>query len=254
MNQRFILNEREEIIDKLNPGGDPIPYEGDFEDDKRLRELVFQARLRELMGRLFGPSKFYFYRKICLAFEMVIHASHLNTLDPALAIQNRFDGTLKRKKRGLSDFTSLSLFIDDVERLLRDLYGDVEGEAIERGRYSLWSILKSFVGVVLGDSVECNVRDGFCMEYDIAIEYDEASGFIEPPEGYPHYPIDDELMENVCSLADRVSEVLKNPSAFSEYTVEFAKYFAGRFKKVDEVDDDTKSTDTPAVIAGAAAN
>ena len=56
-----------------------------------------------------------------VAMLHVIRASHLDTFDPKLSVQYRFDGTLKRQTKGMQDLTSLSLFRNDVERLLRDL-------------------------------------------------------------------------------------------------------------------------------------
>ena len=96
MNQRFILNEREEIIDKLNPGSDPIPvpfFDGILGDDTHLREGVLLRRLYAPVERLLSPSDDPYVRMLEIAYTIygTIRASHLNTFDPALSIQNRFD-------------------------------------------------------------------------------------------------------------------------------------------------------------------
>ena len=53
---------------------------------------------------------------------LTIKASQLNTSDCWLAAQHPFEGILGRKKIGICDITSISLFIDDVECLLREEY------------------------------------------------------------------------------------------------------------------------------------
>jgi len=72
----------------------------------------------------------------------------LNTLNPAESIRNRFDGKLKRQKDSLQEFTSLSLFRDDVERLLRDLYGDIESEALDHILLAVFCIVQEFTHYV----------------------------------------------------------------------------------------------------------
>jgi hypothetical protein len=72
-----------------------------------------------------------------------IRASHLNTFDPALSVQHKFDGKLRRQKEHTQHFTSLALFRDDVECLLRDLYGDLESEALDSVVAAVFSIVQS---------------------------------------------------------------------------------------------------------------
>jgi hypothetical protein len=100
-------------------------------DDHHLREVVLRVRLGRLVNRLIG-SKGEKSGELTWALWRIICASYLNTFAPALSVQKRFDGALKRKKDGLRDITSISLFVDDVECLLRDSYGNVEDEAINR--------------------------------------------------------------------------------------------------------------------------
>jgi hypothetical protein len=87
------------------------------------------VRLGDLVDNLIGnrpQERHNLWWKIFVA----IRSSKLNAIDPMVSIQNRFYGNLKRREDGLQAFTSLSLFRDDVERLLRDIYGDVR--AVQR--------------------------------------------------------------------------------------------------------------------------
>ena len=61
-----------------------------------------------------------------------IDASHLNTLDTASSFEDKCDGLAGRVRNGIQDHTSLSQFVDDVERLLREIYGESNNQAIER--------------------------------------------------------------------------------------------------------------------------
>jgi hypothetical protein len=70
----------------------------------------------------------------------------LYTLNPAVSVQNRFNGELKRQKHDLYyRGTSLGLFLDDIERLLRDLYGDTESEALQDLLISISDTILVFV-------------------------------------------------------------------------------------------------------------
>jgi len=219
-NQRFVLNERNQVIDKLNPDNQPIDghrFEGDPEDDINLRKAVLRDRLSALVGDL--PTE----RGLWWILVSTIYASHLNTFDPALSIQNRFDGTLKREKKGVQAFTSLSLFIDDVERLLRDLYGDIESEALESLRYAIYFITKKYLREDLLEE-DGNVEDLDYGVYHIGVFEGYGVGTSLTLRG----------MGAGFDLQRRAREVLKNPSAFSKYTVEFANRFGERFKLPEE--------------------
>jgi hypothetical protein len=155
-NQRFYLNEDRDIIDRLNPAAKYSVYycwEGAPEDEMHLREQVLRMRLDDLVDDLIinpdpmedlpidnfiamttkEPEECQRNREAkhsisCTLFDAIL-APHLNILDVALSIQHRFGGELKRKKRAWQDSTSLSLFVDDVECLLHDLYGNLDNEA-----------------------------------------------------------------------------------------------------------------------------
>jgi hypothetical protein len=218
-----MLNPANNVSGHYNNDGYP-------EDDRHLRECVLRKRLLDFLDRLIinlqpmekhlDGQEYQPFNEECSAIEWevfhAIKASHLNSFDPALSIQHKFGGTLKREKKGMQDFTSLSLFRDDVECLLRDLYGDNESEALDSALYAVFSIVKAFTKYVRAD---------LCKEHSDAMALDYMLG-IGLPEGYG---ISGSIwrcgMRAKFDLRVRAYEVLACPSAFSEYTVEFAKRF-----------------------------
>jgi hypothetical protein len=233
INCRFALDERRNIIDAVNVAnsGKAYCHEGDPEDDKHLRERIFMIHLSKMIDKLIinlrpmqklptgEEYKPHNEESFAIWWAMLdtIRASHLNTFDPALSIQHKFDGTLRRQKKHTQDFTSLSLFRDDVECLLRDLYGDVESEALD-------SILRAVLRIV--EQFAKFVRPDLWKEHSDAEDLDYMFG-IGVPEGCGING--SEWRRGMAAKADlfhRVREVNVNPSTFSEYTIEFAKLFA----------------------------
>jgi hypothetical protein len=232
INCRFALDEKRYVIDLLNPAnsGKVCFFEGAPEDDKHLRERVLWIRLAEILGKLMNlrpmqklPSgeEYRPHNEACSAISWAllktIAASHLNTFDPVLSIQHKFDGKLKSQKKHTQDFTSLALFRDDVECLLRDLYGDVESEALN-------SILRAVFGTV--EQFAKIVRPDLWKEHNDAENLDYMFG-IGVPEGYGINGSDWRRgMAAKFDLIFRACEVQRGPSAFSEYTVKFANWFS----------------------------
>jgi hypothetical protein len=146
-NCRFTLDERRYVIDAVNVAnsGKGYCHDGNPEGDKHLRERVLMVRLAEILRKLIIdlrpmqklPSGEEYKPRNEQSFAIwwtmldTIRASHLNTFDPVLSIQHKFDGKLRRQQKHTQDFTSLALFRDDVECLLRDLYGDLKSEAMD---------------------------------------------------------------------------------------------------------------------------
>jgi hypothetical protein len=231
-NQRFVLNENDYVIDKLNPAGNPVSFffcDDTPKDEISLRESVLFRRLGKLVDDLIinlQPEEDFMGEKyrpvnsdshaIWWAICFAIRASHLNTFNVAESVRNRFDGKLKRQKDGLHEFTSLSLFRDDVERLLRDLYGDIESEALDHILSAVLCIVEEFTRYV---------RKDLWQEHRDAVVWDYAHGIGRPKGDGISSPEWQRGINAIYDLADRGREVLKNPSAFSEYTVEFAKYY-----------------------------
>jgi hypothetical protein len=232
-NCRFALDEKRYVIDAVNVAnsGKGYCHEGNPEDDKYLRERVLMIRLSETIKKLiinlrprqrlpsgeeYEPSNEEAH-SIWMAALYTIKASHLNTFDPAMSIQHKFDGKLRRQKKGTRDFTSLALFRDDVECLLRDLYGDVESDALDSIVWAVFGIVESFTEYV---------RPDLWKEHQDAKHFDYMDG-IGVPDGYG-------INSRECRrglaahfyLILRVYEVQQEPSAFSDYTIDFANRFS----------------------------
>src|SRR6516165_3852214 len=134
VNCRFALDEKRYVIDGVNVANSGKAYcnEGGPEDDKYLRERVLMIRLSGMIEKLIvnlrpmqklpsgeeykPPNEETF--AIWWALLDTIAASHLNTFDPALSIQHKFNGKLKRQYKHTQDFTSLALFRNDFECVL----------------------------------------------------------------------------------------------------------------------------------------
>ena len=115
----------------------------------------------------------------------------------------------------MQDYTSIALFGDDVERLLRDLYGDLEGEAITGICNAVATIAEQFVRYVRSDLWD---------EHHCAGNYYYTSG-IGVPEGcglgYSDWAAG---MRAADELRERVRTVRSNPHSFGEYTHEFVRF------------------------------
>jgi hypothetical protein len=232
--RRFFVDEKGYIVDTINPTNSGLARAGHEEHpqtDRQLRERLLQVRLMALLETLFftpmpmqklpdGTEYEPINEEASSAswpIFNVITASHLNSFDPEISTQRRFNGQLKRKKLGIGDFSSLELFCDDVEYMLRDLYGDIEDEPLDSIRYAVFCIVDLFMAYA---------RQDLYNEHHEAVDVDYMFG-IGLPEGHG---ISSSMaragMVATENLAIRVREVLGNPSAFSDYTVRFAKQFS----------------------------
>ena len=226
-------------IDKLNSSG-PRGYwqEDESEDEIHLREEILWQRLIKPVDDLIinlQPEETHpdgtTYRlpndeahSLGWAIYQAILASRWNMLDPAVSVQNRFHGALKHQKTCLQEVTSLSLFRDDVERLLRDLYGDINSEALERTLRSTLTIVQEFTRFV---------RKDLWQEHQDAENWDFILG-IGVPEGMGINGSDWRHGLKACDdLRLRARRVSENPSAFGKYTVEFATIHLGQFIKLE---------------------
>jgi hypothetical protein len=235
-NQRFALDDRGYVIDSLNPANSGKAYHHDRNDDRspydsHLRERVLFVRLCELVGKLIinqRPAEKDFlghnYKPynteggaISSAVFDAIRASHLNSRDPAISIQHKFAGRLKRQKNGRQHFTSISLFCDDVECLLRDLYGDIGGEALDNILQAVFRIVKEFTQFVRTDLWKEH-QDAVAADYADGIGVPEGSSISGSECGRGHSARKD--------LKARILDVRANPTAFSEYTVHFVNWLA----------------------------
>jgi hypothetical protein len=230
MHRRFSVNEDEHIIDMLNPANAGSSYSYDLpgarDDEMFLREQVLSHRLIHLVDDLIintNPMKELptgeMYQPSCeerssiwCAIVDVIRASHLNTLDVGLSLQHRFSGELKREKIDWSDYSSLSFFVDDVERVLRDLYGEADNEAIDRVRYA---VLRVVEGITRFSRVDLWQEHDNARDYDYVFSEGPLRGLCWGSSDFRH------ALNAEYKLGLRARAVRANPKAFSKYTVEF---------------------------------
>jgi hypothetical protein len=241
--ERFVFDEEYNIIDKLNQTAPMYPYcrleEHPTQDQRTLREVVLWRRLDDLVSGLIlnlEPERTKVHgdehnhrqdaQKLGYVLYELVCASALNTLDPSIAIQARFDGNLSGQKRYLQEVTSLWLFRDDVERILRDLYGDIESDGMDRALGAIFAVVREFTYHVR--------RDVFC-EHQNAQSWDYIFG-AGLPDGYGISGSDHSRAHaGLRNLIAHVREVRKNPPTFSKYTVEFATRRVQEFVNVDKV-------------------
>jgi hypothetical protein len=246
MNRRFYLNEARDIIDVLHPDRKVARgYEGAPKDEISLRESVLFDRIQSIVRQLAIPddvrgnmsdrdrrlsdSDYRLIEQandISWALYKAICASRLNTLDPALSLENKFDGSIKREKVGMQDYTSLSLFVDDVERLLHDLYGESDNQVMDQTRHAVLSIVESLA------KYTCNE---LYQELEYARDIDLGWCGIGVPDGYGIGSSDVRralVAEN--ELASRARVVRASPASFSKYTVEFVKALDDHWPKLGQ--------------------
>jgi hypothetical protein len=143
----------------------------------------------------------------------VLEASQLNRRDVRVSLQNRFKGRLRHRKTELKEVTTISLFTDDVERLLRDLYGDIESDGFTELMGAVKSTAVTLSSLLLPELGE---------EYNTACNVDVGAGRSLPPgEGVSTAMIIG-AVEHAQTLILRIREVLSCPSAYGRYTVSFA--------------------------------
>jgi hypothetical protein len=235
-NCRFVLNGNRFIVDTLNDALNSTNdwhywlRESELEDEKHLRERVLLRRLHDPINKLITnhrPVKKLFMGEeyqppneaaddIQWAIFHAIRAAHLNTFAPEISVQNRSTGRPKRQKIGTRDFASLSLCCEDIELLLRDLYGDVDGEAMDSALYAVRVIVEGFAKYARKDLWQ-EKEDAMDFDYSLGIGVPHGCGISGSEHGRG--------IRAKANLILRASEVLADPRSFSEYTVEFAKRF-----------------------------
>src|SRR5262249_9942988 len=241
-NCRFALDEKRYVMDAVNPAnsGKGYCHEGNPEDDKYLRERVLMVRFGEMLDRLIInlrpmqklPSGEEYKPEneescaICWATLDTIRASHLNTFDSVLSIQHKFDGNLRCQKKHTQHFTSLALFRDDVECLLRDLYGDVESDALDSVLRAVFRIVEQFAKFVRPD-LSKEHRDAENLDYMLGVGV---------PDGYGINGSDWRRgMAAKAGLIHRVREGQAKPSTFSWHTIEVGKPFTQAWEGAPEI-------------------
>ena len=126
-----------------------------------------------------------------------VKLSRLNIRDPELAARHPFQGRLKFRKEGITNFTSMFRFVYDVECLLRELYGDLDGDDLDELLPVIWNIVEEFTKHVCRD---------IHQEYRDACEYQHGERWIAAP-----------------ALIHRALQVSMHPDAYCWYTKKFFK-------------------------------
>lgn len=235
--ERFSLNEDYDVIDKLNPTGPKGSYHPEVDsrkDQRYLRELVLWRRLCPLVENLImnlqperidhAGNKYQPDDEEGSSIWSVIHAaicaSSLNTLEPSVSIRNRFDGTLRRQKKSLQEVTSLSLFRDDVELLLRDLYGD--SNLLDIVLNAVFRIVREFARWVRPDREH---QDACNWDYIHGIGVPEGHGIHGHDHGIAYAALDD--------LRHVFARCVKNRPPSANIPAEFATRHVEHFIRLD---------------------
>jgi hypothetical protein len=209
------------VIDQVNPENDGLvqyPHSELIENDRQIRENILMVRLNKLTRRLLINKHPKRFNEKAHALDWMIYAtiiaSQLNMLDPLIAKQFPFPGKLRHEKVGMKDFTSIMLFLDDIERLLRDLYGDLDGAKLNELLNAISLIVEEYTKHVQPDLRE---------EYDYADDVDYSVG-IGVPEGYGILGGQHERGRFAAEiLTARAKKILANTDTYSRYTVKFAR-------------------------------
>jgi hypothetical protein len=241
VDERFFLDENEDVIDRLNPVRGMSYYYGDDHPNQfRLRESILRRRLDQLVsdlipnrhpeetnrwGHTYQPFNHEEFEVSNALFE-AIRASHLNVLEPKKAAQASHPEELTMTKSStMQGICSLSLFRDDVERLLRELYGDFDSDALDSILCAVLQIAESFA--------HCIRKDLWQEQHD-AKDWDYILG-VGVPDGYGISGSDHRRgLLGLDNLRSRVRDVRNNPTAYSKYTVEFSN----RFEELANLEDD----------------
>jgi hypothetical protein len=227
-NHRFELDQEEWVVDTSNSNPRVLHFAAYDTSETSLRESVVFRLVNEFVDKLLvnnnplvaGPSGEP-YRpsnpenfSLTYVIYYVVKASHLNARDVATSLKYKFNGELRRDDIGWQALTSLSLFVNDVESLLRDLYGDFDYAVIESIRDAIFVIVKEFLRFT---------RNDLWLEHHSAVNIDFACG-IGVPEGTGISGSDHRIAnEGVAHLFNRARKFRANPDGFSEYSARFLK-------------------------------
>lgn len=238
VNQRFFINEDRYIVDRVNWANNDlrdVPI-GALEDEHHLRAYLLGTRLEGLFRDLIVPVGLkkkngdYQYKPFNRAESVLssvlaaIGAARLSGLEYELNHQE-FDGMLKCDRQGMQDYTSLALFVDDVERLLRDLYGDFDDQATNRIRLAVFDIM--------GNCTKWSPKDMWREHADAkTIDYGWYSIGVIPGDGINTNEVRD-ANNAAADILLRARTVRANPTSFSKYTIRFVKALDEHWPRLD---------------------
>jgi hypothetical protein len=203
--------------------------------EKALRESVLIRRVNDFVDKLLvnkqpvvngrwgdepfqpeNPKNF----PLALAIFYAVKASHLNIREVAASLEHKFGGKLRRKSKGWQDTTSIGLFINEVECLLRNLYGDFDDDAVESTREAISVIVQQFLRFI---------RNDLWLEHESAQDIDDSYN-MEPllDQGFCGGDILRYADQGAAYLFDWVRDFRRNPSAFGQYTASFLKAYESK--------------------------
>jgi hypothetical protein len=131
-----------------------------------------------------------------------------------ISLQHRPKGKLKHRKTEIRELTSISIFIDDVERLLRDMYGDTDGN-------DLGAVLQAITSTIV--ALSTYILPDLAAEYNMARAVDIGAGRgLDPGDGVSSMTVRNSL-EPAEMLILRARKILSFESKYGRYTVCFAK-------------------------------
>jgi hypothetical protein len=228
--RRFRLDKQGYIIDNLNLGNSgKYEYAGRNDSDIEFRRHILWIRLDDLVPKLIvGPNARKLRDSLVKLLLAVIEASQLNTLDPLISIQHPFKGKLRRKE-GMRDYTSISLFVRDVERVLRDLYGDLERTELDTVLSAISEIVVEVMGFVRPD-LAAEYEDAQTIDYrclPTSMRY-EGEGVSSDEAGAAALA--------AMVLAVRALQVKSNPSRHCRYTIKFVEALDKFWPKLGGID------------------
>jgi len=225
-NNRFLLDSDGSVVDtcKSNFRSHRVRYcEPCDTTESSLRETVLFDRLMELVDKLLGPfqDKNLKNRSLTRIIYHTITQSRLNTRDVSASLEHKFNGTLHSDRDRWQYVTSIALFINDIEYLLRDLYGDFDDDdAIGSIRKVLLVVVPEFLRFA---------RNDLWLEHESAVDIDD---YFEPSELMDLGICWKDLVRGAdkafAYMVDRVRDSRANPNAFCEYTASFLNAYESK--------------------------
>jgi hypothetical protein len=240
---RFYVDNKRWVINRANWANSRLYriWAGEVAwDEEHLRESVLLVRLERLLGQRHGPSApkrdkrgrrrrrlekaLLFLRDVLIA----VGASHMSEQSAARLHHHKFNDQLRRENEHFGEFTSPALFLDDIELLMRDLYGDFEQSAARAVRHALYTVLRGCLRSLPKDI--WNEQGNAKM-----IDHGWYGVGLAPGDGISTHALwqGDEAAND---LARRVRAFRANPKAYSKYTHQFVHILDERWPKFDVQD------------------
>jgi hypothetical protein len=228
VSERFYV-DKGYIVDRLDPDGVKVDVHPELAGEQQdLRDFILWDLLCTLASDLLpSPTRHisihgkagltHEWERLVTTLRTVIFATILPTTEPAAYAGALPAIEVGSEKPGLRQFTSLSLFVRDLELHLHRLYGPLTSKEIA-------PISKAALAVTC--EVLRHSRPELVKEHEDAGDWDFFGCGIDRPDYYPISSGDVACGHAALGrLRGRVREVTQNPSAHSKYTIEFASHF-----------------------------